>query len=1245
MMRGKILISALVVSLACLTNGKARSDGPEAVPIRAFEHQGYGRFVFDWSEPATLTTVRDGRLLRLRFERPFLTNTDVLTSRLRNYIARASATGDGRGVDILLRDAFRVETFRYGRSSVVDLKPSADAATARRSTQLAARTDRARSADRAPLADRVRAADTAPSVPVRVGRHAEYLRLVFDWTEAVPYSVEERASDVRLRFDAKAGIDADLLRKRLRGKARILELASGEDGLVLVLSKEPAAGIRHFKLGPKVVLDILKDAAAPQRAKAEKTGPAKSGVASSEPESIESESAEPLKSAADTAVPAPAADVARASPTPPVTPKTPGQIPEQTAGQSEDRTAEPQAAAAAPLPDPEQAESKQAAAPSARPAPSASVAAAAAPALAAAADRQFAPAAVSDEPPPPETAPVAEVNAEDIAAPESQSGGKGMVDSGSISLIFEWPEPVGAAVFRRDPYVWVVFDKRAQLNLAALRDAGTGVIDMIEQLPVGSGTVVRMIPKAGLSPRAELEGTNWVMRFQPAEIAPQIPIALRVRPEADEGTQLELPVTEFGQIVNIPDPEIGDMIIAATLKAPGHGVAGLRRYAEFSLFPSAQGIGIERHSDEVDVRDAGDRGIVISTPGGLHISSVGAGVADKGDFLGPRVFNLGNWHRDAREPFIAGRQAMFDTVASASKEQRDDARLDLARFYFARGYGPEALGVIRTIEYANPDMASQPEFRALKAAVQVLMGRPLEARKALLDPSLDPYREIGLWRGSMYLQTGEIRKAAAQFRSGEPALQGYPAPIRSKLAIELAEASLANLDVGSAAIWLDQMGGALDKLPRGLAARVRYNQGVLARDNRKLDEATAIWNSVKRGGDSWSAARAEFALIELGLQQETVPEEEAIDRLDRLRFQWRGDALELAVLRRLGELYLARNDFRRGLNTLRTAVTYFPNKDQSKDVARLMTESFRQLHLQGVADSLPPLKALALYDDFRELTPAGPDGDRMIQRLADRLVAVDLLDRAASLLIHQVRYRLKGEDRARIGAKLALILLLDRDPKGALSALRNSFQPNLPYDVEDDRRRIRAKATMELGRFEDAIALLAGDVSREADLLRANIYWKTKDYAEAAKVLQRLAGDPIADGTYSEDQARYILSWAVALRLKRDEAGVKMLRELYGPGMSNGKLADAFAYISSPSPASARNIEDMSRRIAETDQFEAFLQNYRERLIPVSGEAAAQDRGAAGTAAADAPGRSSAPPASAESDAGRVPPPPPPPQS
>ena len=40
-----------------------------------------------------------------------------------------------------------------------------------------------------------------------------------------------------------------------------------------------------------------------------------------------------------------------------------------------------------------------------------------------------------------------------------------------VSLVFEWPEAVGAAVFARAGFVWVAFDKRAPIDLAPLREA------------------------------------------------------------------------------------------------------------------------------------------------------------------------------------------------------------------------------------------------------------------------------------------------------------------------------------------------------------------------------------------------------------------------------------------------------------------------------------------------------------------------------------------------------------------------------------------------------------------------------------------------------------------------------------------------------------------------------------------------------------------------------------------------------
>src|SRR3546814_13655683 len=91
-----------------------------------------------------------------------------------------------------------------------------------------------------------------------------------------------------------------------------------------------------------------------------------------------------------------------------------------------------------------------------------------------------------------------------------------------------------------------------------------------------------------------------------------------------------------------------------------------------------------------------------------------------------------------------------------------------------------------------------------------------------------------------------------------------------------------------------------------------------------------------------------------------------------------------------------------------------------------MSDEFAKLFLDGGAQSLPPLTALALYYDYRELTPPGPEGDEIISKLADRLVSVDLLNRAAELIEHQITYRLRGDARAKAGARLAVVYLLDQ---------------------------------------------------------------------------------------------------------------------------------------------------------------------------------------------------------------------------
>jgi tetratricopeptide (TPR) repeat protein len=1127
---GAVLRCALIPVLLIMPLATGAAD---EVRVQALERGKFGRIVMTWGQPVGFSAKIVERRLVARFDRPFVGPLQPAVQRLGNYLTGARQTEDGHRAEFSLRDDYRLVAYARGKEVVFDLLPKSRSAEGPVFSQI----DRVRSAER-----------KTPILKVRVGRHKEYTRLVFDWPKVVPYKVDQSSRSVSVRFEAPARIDLAGLRRQLPPSVSVP--AARVDSGALVVSFRTGKGLiaEHFRIGARVVVDFKRSA----DVKAAARRPNKASKPSGKKVAVRA----------------------------------------------------PKPAAQKPTRGP-------------------------------------------DDPPPPATAPVSKVGSAPLAekmpeppveaAPESRPAAAAPADKGkvsakatgkTVSLEFDWPETVGAAVFERAPFIWIVFDRRAQINLAPLRQAARAMVSSVEQLPVSEGTVLRVRPLPGVSPQVYREANNWVITFRRWPITAQIPIRIQVRPEAVEGAELVLPITEFGRIFTVSDPGVGDRLMVATTRAPGQGVNGRRRYAEFDILPSAQGVAIAPRSETIALKNVGNRGVAVIGERGLHVSAVALRQDGKG-FLGPRIFNFSNWSGGDVDTVTAA-QVALRAVVEVPKKRRDDARLDLARFYFARGLATEAFGVLRRIEAANPVLSSQPEFRAMIGATRVYMGRYPDARKDLLDPRLDKFQEIALWRGSMFLQAGELKKAAAQFRTGDPVLADYPDPIRTRLALDRVEAGMADLDVSSATVWLERLDKASGSMLRKDVARLRYNQGVLARKSRNLDRAVTIWGDVKKSKDRWNAARAEFALIDLGLQQETVSVSEAAKRLERLRYQWRGDRLELAVLKMLGEIYLGKGDYRKGLSTLRTAVTYFPTGAPVKAIAQSMTDAFKSLHLEGGADKLPPLRALALYDDFRELTPAGPEGDRMIQRLSDRLVSVDLLDRAADLLAHQVRYRLKGEEKARVGAKLAIIYLLDRNPKGALSALRNSFQPNLPQDVEDDRRRIRAKATLELERYEEAIALLAGDVSTEADLLRADIYWNTQNYSEAAKVLQRLSGDPLSEGGYDQEQARFILSWAVALRLKRDEAGVKLLRELYGPGMAKSDLADTFAFIASPSGDDSKNIESITRKMAEADHFESFLKNYRARLIqpPIA------------TGGPGRSGRQESPPSEA-----KLPPAPPPPQS
>ena len=128
-----------------------------------------------------------------------------------------------------------------------------------------------------------------------------------------------------------------------------------------------------------------------------------------------------------------------------------------------------------------------------------------------------------------------------------------------------------------------------------------------------------------------------------------------------------------------------------------------------------------------------------------------------------------------------------------------------------------------------------------------------------------------------------------------------------------------------------------------------------------------------------------------------------------------------------------------------------PNSELSRQSQDAASALFAEIYLGSKGDDMKPVDALAMFYEFRELTPIGRRGDEMIRRLADRLALIDLLDQAAELLQYQVDKRLEGAARAQVAARLAMVYLTNRKPDRAIAALRLTRIADLSGELRQQR--------------------------------------------------------------------------------------------------------------------------------------------------------------------------------------------------
>ena len=284
-----------------------------------------------------------------------------------------------------------------------------------------------------------------------------------------------------------------------------------------------------------------------------------------------------------------------------------------------------------------------------------------------------------------------------------------------------------------------------------------------------------------------------------------------------------------------------------------------------------------------------------------------------------------------------------------------------------------------------------------------------------------------------------------------------------------------------------------------------------------------------------------------------------------------------------------------GLRVLKQMAGYFRQTEGVKDIADLMRTTFRELYLNDRADDMPPVRAIALFEEFRELNPPGVEGDEMIRKLADRLVSVDLLDQAAQLLKHQVETRLAGAEKSRVGVRLALVYLFNKKPAPALAALKKSETPEMSPETRRQSNQLRARALADLDQADKALQTIATDTSDDASLLKAEIQWRRQNWVGAAEALSRTVRPPEPSSQISPAMRQRVLQWVTALRLSDQCREIAQLRRDYLQFMNATPEFDAFNLLTNRTQSGLIDMASVEEQIKQAENFRSFMGEYKTR--------------------------------------------------
>lgn len=1141
----------------CIAIAQLAMASAFAADISAQPRKGYGRINFGFEEPAKLQTSVSGTSAVLTFDKPVAQSAASIKTSLPDYVAAATLSPDKRTVTLTLNQPMRIRQFVSGNSVGVDL------------------------------------IETAPTDEPKLA--------------ATPTKPEDLSGAASIKPTA-----VPPQKEKLKPVAL--------PALVPAAAPAPAKPATSIVAKPKPVKPVVKEVATAPKNPSEAL--AKNTPAIAKPSPIE----KAATTVAETTTPDTSDPMLSTKAPEPIAPTTPPTV---------ERQASPARTEIAPAPQPTDAMlTTKAPEPSEIPTSHDEKAI----------ETSTAPTVVEEPAPPvakPATVePVAPVM--ETPKPAPKPSGPFVVSTrttnGETTINFPWPERTAAAVFKRSRDIWIVFSQARDVNVGLLRTVLPKSVISATQYAYKGNTVLRLMTDGTVHAKASqaANGYGWDVSLVANAERPNLDVTITAD-SLEDTTRMILGIFDVAPSLRFFDPNSGEQFTVVPSFEAGRAVASERNFPELTVLASSQGVAMVAKRQDVALNQTRS-GLIISSKDGLSMSDNLPLISGTAPVIGASA-NSGvmlpydQWFvpKEKFQETMFGRLA---TVAASTKATKAASMMELVKLYLSEGLAPEALGMLTIIRDQFPEYYATNKLALLSAAANVMIGHMDTAANDLLAPELVELEETQLWRQVVALyvappinapQLGDgAQQPANDSAANDPGtpppppappatptdaaskpsfqylkfnkqfIRFYPPRIRQRLAVIAADAYIADGQEEKAMAVFDLL--MRDGIIEPVKLDAEFALAAAAIKKNEIGQALEVLDALAKKTDNpYIAARARYQAAALRYSKNQIPAEEAAEIIESTRMVWRGDALEHAMLESLIGIYKDSKRYDDILRTQKALLDAFPNHPDTLSISGDMTTLFESIFLDGLGDEMPPLKALSLFYEFRDITPLGEKGDQIIQRLADRLAAIDLLERATQLLENQIKFRSSGESRSKIGARLALLHLLNKHPQEALNVLEvTNFGENAP-ELQTLRRQLTAEALTTLGKSEEALGVLFNDTTQIGAILRINALWAMKDWTNIVNRAEDfLSARQNLTEPLNPTETEVLLKLAIAYCFEGDYTQLRYLRDYYSGLIPDTAYKQVFDFITNDTnPLDPEDFAMLAQQISNT---ESFLDTFRKKI-------------------------------------------------